>query len=44
VIDSIDGDSLRGDYGGAMPGVVRPHLQWQTVAEAESAPTTEGIP
>ena len=41
VIDSLDGDSLRGDYGGAIPGVVRPHLQWQTVVEAEPTPTTE---
>ena len=38
VIDSIDGNSLRGDYGGAIPGVVRPHLRWQTVAEEEPAP------
>ena len=44
VIDSIDGDSLRGDYGGAVPGVVRPHLQWQTVTETGPAPATEGIP
>jgi lipopolysaccharide transport system ATP-binding protein len=38
VIESIDGDSMRGDYGGAIPGVVRPHLRWQTVAEEEPAP------
>lgn len=30
VIDSIDGDSVRGDYGGAVPGVVRPRLEWRT--------------
>jgi len=30
VIDSLDGDSARGDYGGPMPGVVRPVLKWQT--------------
>lgn len=30
VIDSIDGDSARGDYGGPMPGVVRPKLRWTT--------------
>jgi lipopolysaccharide transport system ATP-binding protein len=31
VIDSVEGDSARGDYGGAMPGVVRPMLRWETV-------------
>jgi lipopolysaccharide transport system ATP-binding protein len=30
VIDSIDGNSARGDYAGHMPGVVRPMLQWTT--------------
>jgi lipopolysaccharide transport system ATP-binding protein len=30
VIDSIDGDSARGGYGGVMPGVVRPLLEWTT--------------
>jgi lipopolysaccharide transport system ATP-binding protein len=30
VIDTLDGDSARGDYGGPMGGVVRPHLQWET--------------
>jgi len=30
VIDSTDGDSVRGEYGGAIPGVVRPRLNWQT--------------
>jgi lipopolysaccharide transport system ATP-binding protein len=28
VIDSFAGDSARGDYGGDMPGVVRPLLAW----------------
>lgn len=28
VIDSFDGDSARGDYGGDMPGIVRPLLPW----------------
>ncbi|MDQ6654144.1 MAG: ABC transporter ATP-binding protein [Acidobacteriota bacterium] len=31
VIDGVEGDSARGDYGGAMPGVVRPLLRWETV-------------
>lgn len=30
VIDSLDGDSARGDYAGPMPGVVRPLLEWMT--------------
>ena len=30
VIDSLDGDSARGDYAGHMPGVVRPLLRWTT--------------
>lgn len=30
VIDSTEGDSVRGEYGGAIPGVVRPRLSWQT--------------
>lgn len=30
MIDSMDGDSARGDYGGSMPGVVRPKLKWTT--------------
>jgi len=29
VIDSLDGDSARGDYAGLMPGVVRPVLRWE---------------
>jgi lipopolysaccharide transport system ATP-binding protein len=30
VIDSLDGDSARGDYAGPMPGIVRPLLRWRT--------------
>jgi lipopolysaccharide transport system ATP-binding protein len=30
VIDSMDGDSARGDYAGGVPGVVRPLLEWKT--------------
>ena len=30
VIDSMEGDSARGDYGGPMTGVVRPKLRWLT--------------
>jgi lipopolysaccharide transport system ATP-binding protein len=28
VLDSTDGDSARGDYGGSMPGIIRPLLNW----------------
>ena len=31
VIDSIDGDSARGDYAGELDGVIRPLLEWKTV-------------
>jgi lipopolysaccharide transport system ATP-binding protein len=30
VVDSLDGDSARGDYAGPMPGAVRPLLRWTT--------------
>jgi lipopolysaccharide transport system ATP-binding protein len=30
VIDSLDGNSARGDYAGSMTGVVRPMLEWST--------------
>ena len=30
VVDTLDGDSARGDFGGTMKGVVRPLLQWET--------------
>lgn len=34
VADSLDGDAVRGDYAGPMPGVVRPWLEWNTVHPA----------
>jgi len=33
VVDSMEGDSARGDYGGHLPGVVRPMLEWETAFE-----------
>jgi lipopolysaccharide transport system ATP-binding protein len=30
VIDSLDGDTARGDYAGPFPGAVRPILDWST--------------
>ncbi len=32
VVDSPEGDSARGDYGGVVPGVVRPVFDWETEA------------
>ncbi len=36
VIDSLAGDTARGDHSGRMPGVVRPHLPWKTQFTPES--------
>ena len=43
VIDTMDGDSARGDYGGPMPGIVRPLLQWSTrvVSQHDSVETAQ---
>lgn len=30
IIDTLDGDSARGDFAGPFPGVVRPIFQWET--------------
>lgn len=30
VVDSIDGETARGDYAGVLPGIVRPILEWET--------------
>jgi len=37
VVDSLDGDSARGDYAGPFPGVVRPLLKWTTQYSGEGA-------
>ena len=29
-VDSMEGDSARGDWVGRMPGIVRPLLKWET--------------
>jgi lipopolysaccharide transport system ATP-binding protein len=39
VVDSMDGDSARGDYAGPLPGVVRPLLQWTTRVLAQPRST-----
>lgn len=36
VIDSLDGDSVRGDYAGPFPGAVRPWLKWHTLCQDET--------
>lgn len=36
VVDSLDGNSARGDYAGHLPGVVRPLLKWSTTYEPPS--------
>jgi lipopolysaccharide transport system ATP-binding protein len=42
VIDSMGGDTTRGDFGGVYPGVVRPLLKWTTqyIEDGRSATTT----
>ncbi len=42
VVDSIDGDSARGDWGGHMRGVVRPLLTWGTEFEPDDLAGTRG--
>lgn len=44
VIDSLDGDSARGDYAGPMPGFIRPLLNWTSehVRHNSSAAFGEG--
>jgi lipopolysaccharide transport system ATP-binding protein len=43
VIDSMDGDSVRGDYAGPMGGVVRPLLQWETRLIASERETVAAV-
>jgi lipopolysaccharide transport system ATP-binding protein len=40
VVDSTGASSTRGDYGGTVPGVVRPLLRW-TTAFTPGGPSTE---
>jgi lipopolysaccharide transport system ATP-binding protein len=41
VVDSIDGNSARGDYAGTMEGVMRPMLKWQTFFKRPGASATK---
>jgi lipopolysaccharide transport system ATP-binding protein len=36
MVDTLDGDSARGDFAGSLPGVVRPLLDWTTDVEPEA--------
>jgi lipopolysaccharide transport system ATP-binding protein len=36
VVDSMDGDSARGDFTNPIPGVVRPFLRWSTRSESDN--------
>jgi lipopolysaccharide transport system ATP-binding protein len=45
IIDSIEGDSARGEYAGSMPGVIRPTFRWTSGpadAQAEEASLVVG--
>ena len=43
VIDTMDGDSARGDYAGIMPGIVRPMLNWTSqYTPSNSSPASGG--
>jgi lipopolysaccharide transport system ATP-binding protein len=43
VIDSLDGDSVRGAYVGHIPGVVRPMLKWDTRYTSEQCETVADV-
>lgn len=38
VVDKAEGDSVRGDYRGPLPGAVRPMLSWTTTELEEAGP------
>lgn len=42
VIDSLDGNSARGDYLGPLPGIVRPLLKWTTQFQPNGRPEEHG--
>lgn len=42
VVDSLDGNSARGDYAGQMPGVVRPLLKWTSEFVPRESTVTAG--
>ena len=42
VVDSLDENLTRGDYGGPMPGVVRPLLKWTSQLVSQTSSTKVG--
>jgi lipopolysaccharide transport system ATP-binding protein len=46
VIDFGEGDTARGDYGGHLPGVIRPNWKWETnyISQNGSSFSTVSIP
>jgi lipopolysaccharide transport system ATP-binding protein len=42
VVDSLDGDSARGDFAGGMPGIIRPLLTWNTQFTPAETQATSG--
>jgi lipopolysaccharide transport system ATP-binding protein len=43
VVDSMDGDSARGDFTGRMSGTVRPLLRWETRLSPDESKATTSI-
>jgi lipopolysaccharide transport system ATP-binding protein len=43
VVDSLEGDSARGDYMGHIEGVMRPRLKWRTELQSESTARYQGL-
>ena len=43
VVDSLDGDSARGDYGGRIIGAVRPLLKWSTQCSTHGHETPAAV-
>jgi lipopolysaccharide transport system ATP-binding protein len=41
IVDSLDGNSARGDFSGHFPGLLRPLLEWSTRFEPARAPARE---
>jgi lipopolysaccharide transport system ATP-binding protein len=43
VVDSLDGDSARGDWAGPMGGAVRPKLEWTTCRISGRTPVDDSL-
>ncbi len=44
VVDTLDGNSARGDYAGPVPGLVRPLLKWTSEFVPHNSPAPVGEP